>query len=61
MGTYFNPGNESFTKDSKSRIYVDKTGLLEKMNTLLGSSENCLLLMKLQLNLILKNFRMTCL
>lgn len=30
MGTYFNPGNESFTKDCKSRIYVDKTGLLEK-------------------------------
>lgn len=42
MGTYFNPGNESFTKDSKSRIYVDKTGLLEKMNTLIGSSENCI-------------------
>lgn len=42
MGTYFNPGNESFTKDSKSRIYVDKTGLLEELNKLIGSSENCI-------------------
>lgn len=42
MGTYYNPGNESFTKDSKSRIYVDKTGLLEELNKLIGSSENCI-------------------
>ena len=44
MGSYFNPGNESFTKDSRSRIYVDKTGLLEKLNEVIGSSENCIAL-----------------
>ena len=42
MGTYFNPGNESFTKDTNNRIYIDKTGLLEFMNSRIGSSENCL-------------------
>lgn len=42
MGTYFNPGNESFKKDSNSRIYVDKTGLLEKLNERIGSSDNCI-------------------
>ena len=25
MGTYFNPNNESFRKDKKSEIYIDKT------------------------------------
>lgn len=42
MGRYFNPTNESFTKDSRSRIYIDKTGLLEKLNVLIGTSENCI-------------------
>ncbi len=42
MGTYLNPGNESFTKDSRSRIYIDKTGLLEILNQLIGTSENCI-------------------
>lgn len=44
MGTYFNPDNESFRRDANSRIYVDKTGLLEELNQLLGTSENCIAL-----------------
>ena len=32
MGTYFNPNNESFTCDKNSKIYIDKTGLLEYLN-----------------------------
>ena len=31
MGTYFNPGNESFKKDTGSPIYVDKTGLIARI------------------------------
>ena len=32
MGTYFNPSNESFTCDKNSKIYMDKTGLLDYLN-----------------------------
>lgn len=32
MGTYFNPDNESFTCDKNSKIYIDKTGLLDYLN-----------------------------
>ena len=38
MGVYFNPKNGSFTGDKNSRIYVDKTGLLEYLNGLLGTN-----------------------
>lgn len=38
MGVYFNPENASFTGDKKSKIYVDKTGLLEYLNGVLGTS-----------------------
>ena len=41
MGTYFNPGNESFKTALNSRIYVDKTGLLELLNRRLGTEEKC--------------------
>ena len=41
MGVYFNPKNGSFTGDKNSRIYVDKTGLLEYLNGLLGTSGRC--------------------
>ena len=44
MGTYFNPGNESFQKAVCSRIYVDKTGLLIKLNPLLRTEQNCIAL-----------------
>lgn len=33
MGVYFNPGNQSFTSDKFSKIYIDKTGLLEYLNS----------------------------
>ena len=42
MGTYFNPGNESFKKAINSRIYIDKTGLLAYTNRVLGTEENCI-------------------
>ena len=29
MGVYFNPSNASFRQARNSRIYVDKTGLIE--------------------------------
>lgn len=32
MGTYVNPANESFTKDTGGEIYIDKTGLIEVLN-----------------------------
>lgn len=41
MGTYFNPTNESFKQAIRSRIYIDKTGLLEELNQLLCSEEKC--------------------
>ena len=42
MGVYFNPNNESFTKDRNYKIYIDKTGLLEYLNEALGTPKNCI-------------------
>ena len=42
MGIYFNPNNESFTCDKNSKIYIDKTGLLEYLNDLLGTNDKCI-------------------
>ena len=44
VGTYFNPDNESFRQASRSRIYIDKTGLLKHMNQVLGTEEKCIAL-----------------
>lgn len=44
MGTFFNPDNESFKQAVRSRIYVDKTGLLEELNRILASEEKCIAL-----------------
>ena len=44
MGVYFNPSNESFTSDKNSKIYVDKTGLLEYLNGILGTNSRCIAL-----------------
>ena len=44
MGTYFNPGNESFRQVVRSRIYVDKTGLIGELNQMLGTEEKCIAL-----------------
>ena len=32
MGNYLNPGNDMFYKMVHSEIYVDKTGLIGKLN-----------------------------
>lgn len=42
MGTYFNPNNESFTKDKNSELYIDKTGLLEYLNRVICTNANCI-------------------
>ncbi len=41
MGSYLNPGNKGFRESLNSAIYVDKTGLIEKLNAqeLCGSLE----------------------
>ena len=44
MGIYFNPSNGSFTSDKNSKIYVDKTGLLEYLNGVLGTNNRCIAL-----------------
>ncbi len=44
MGTYFNPGNRSYMQAVGSRIYVDKTGMLEYLNKLINSEEKCVAL-----------------
>ena len=44
MGVYFNPNNGNFTSDKNSKIYVDKTGLLEYLNGILGTNGKCIAL-----------------
>ncbi len=44
MGSYFNPGNEGFTKSAKDKLYVDKTGLINITNDFLNAKKNCIAL-----------------
>lgn len=37
MGQFVNPGNDLFARESRSKIYVDKTGLIEFTNSVFGS------------------------
>ena len=39
MGIYLNPGNEEFQKALNSKIYVDKTGLIEYTNSVLDTTD----------------------
>lgn len=39
MGIYVNRGNASFSRARKSQIYVDKSGLLEYTNSVLGTEQ----------------------
>jgi len=39
MGSYLNPGNKGFQESLNSAIYVDKTGFIEKMNTVLNTRQ----------------------
>lgn len=40
MGIYLNPGNDAFQREVCSEIYVDKTGLIEYTNRVLGTGRN---------------------
>lgn len=39
MGIYLNPGNKGFWESIRSKIYVDKTGLIACTNELLNTEE----------------------
>ncbi|MDE7210470.1 MAG: AAA family ATPase, partial [Lachnospiraceae bacterium] len=39
MGIYLNPGNGGFQESIRSKIYVDKTGLLAHTNECLGTEQ----------------------
>lgn len=41
MGIYINPGNRAFEEAVNSQIYVDKTGLLEKLNKVIRTEQKC--------------------
>lgn len=41
MGLYVNPGNEKYKSVLRSQIYVDKTGMLEYMNSVIGTEARC--------------------
>ena len=42
MGIYVNPSNESFKSALRSKIYVDKTMLIDFTNSVLGSLQKCI-------------------
>lgn len=39
MGSYMNPGSKGFEESLNSAIYVDKTGLIEKINELVNTRQ----------------------
>lgn len=39
MGVYLNPGNEKFMKALRSQIYVDKTGMLKYINSVINTEQ----------------------
>ncbi|MGN0485034.1 MAG: AAA family ATPase [Lachnospiraceae bacterium] len=39
MGVYLNPGNGNFRSACRSEIYIDKTGLIEHTNRMLGTQQ----------------------
>ena len=45
MGRFVNPDNRAFQAALNSKIYVDKTGLLEYTNSVLNST-NCWFILK---------------
>ena len=42
MGIYVNPNNDLFKKALNSKIYVDKSGMIEVTNSLLDTRQNCM-------------------
>ena len=39
MGIYLNPDNEGFSTSVRSKIYIDKTGLIDYMNQILDTED----------------------
>lgn len=39
MGVYLNPGSRGFRESLQSKIYVDKTGLIDKINELVDTMQ----------------------
>jgi hypothetical protein len=39
MGSYLNLGSTAFQGSLRSQIYIDKSGLIEKTNTVLGTEQ----------------------
>lgn len=42
MGMFVNPDNSAFRRALNSRIYVDKTGLIAEMNSMLDTEQCCI-------------------
>ena len=42
MGIFVNPNNDGFKESLNSKIYVDKSGMLEVTNSLLDSRQKCM-------------------
>ena len=42
MGIYVNPNNDGFKQSLNSKIYVDKSGMIEVTNSLLDTRQNCM-------------------
>ena len=42
MGTYFNPSNAGFRQAVNSRIYIDKTQMIDILNSRLFTEEKCI-------------------
>jgi len=42
MGIYLNPGNKGFWEAVRSKIYVDKTGLIAYTNEMINTEEKCI-------------------
>lgn len=42
MGIYVNQGKENFERAVRSKIYIDKTGMLEYLNSVIDTEQGCL-------------------
>ena len=42
MGIYVNPNNDGFKESLNSKIYVDKSGMIEVTNSLLDTKQKCM-------------------
>lgn len=42
MGQFVNPDNTAFQRALNSKIYVDKTGLISYMNSVMDTEQNCI-------------------